>query len=44
MVLRETIGKGVSGILIIGFFWAIWDKDNQALHDKIAGTVVVRRP
>ena len=44
MVLRETIGKGVSGIIVIGFFWAIWDKDNQALHDKIAGTVVVRRP
>ncbi len=45
MVLRETIGKGVSGIIFgLGFLWAIWDKDNQAWHDKIAGTVVVRRP
>lgn len=45
MVLRETIGKGVSGIFFgLGFLWAIWDKDNQAWHDKIAGTVVVRRP
>ena len=45
MVLRETIGKGVSGMIFgIGFFSAIWDKDGQAWHDKIAGTVVVRRP
>ena len=44
MVLRETIGKFVSGIFLgLGYFWAIWDKDNQAWHDKIAGTVVVRR-
>ncbi len=45
MLLRETIGKFVSGIFHdgLGFFWAIWDKDNQAWHDKIAGTVVVRR-
>jgi uncharacterized RDD family membrane protein YckC len=26
----------------LGYFWAIWDKDNQAWHDKIAGTVVVK--
>ena len=45
MVLREVIGKTVSGLFLgLGFFWAIWDKDNQAWHDKIAGTVVVRRP
>lgn len=44
MLLRETIGKFVSGIFLgLGYFWAIWDKDNQAWHDKIAGTVVVRR-
>jgi hypothetical protein len=43
MVLREGIGKTVSGVFLgLGFFWAIWDKDNQAWHDKIAGTVVVR--
>ncbi len=45
MVLRETLGKGISAIVFcLGFFWAMWDKDNQAWHDKIAGTVVVRRP
>lgn len=44
MLLREVIGKAVSGLFFgLGFFWAIWDKDNQAWHDKIAGTVVVRR-
>ncbi|MGD8999323.1 MAG: RDD family protein [Granulosicoccaceae bacterium] len=25
----------------IGFLWMLWDKQNQALHDKIAGTRVV---
>lgn len=44
MILREVIGKFVSGIFLgLGYFWAIWDKDNQAWHDKIAGTVVVLR-
>jgi uncharacterized RDD family membrane protein YckC len=45
MILRELIGKFVSGLFFgLGFFWAIWDKDSQAWHDKIAGTIVVRRP
>ncbi len=26
----------------LGFLWVIWDKKKQALHDKIAGTLVVR--
>ena len=44
MILRETIGKFVSGIFLgLGYFWAIWDKDNQAWHNKITGTVVVKR-
>lgn len=30
--------------LLIGYLWIIWDKENQAWHDKIAGTVVVRLP
>ncbi len=25
----------------VGFLWIIFDKDNQAWHDKIAGTVVI---
>ena len=44
MLLREVIGKFASALFLgLGFFWAIWDKDNQAWHDKIAGTVVVRK-
>lgn len=45
MLLREVIGKWVSGLVFgLGYFWAIWDKDGQTWHDKIAGTVVVKRP
>lgn len=44
MILRETIGKCVSGLVFgLGYFCAIWDKDGQAWHDKIAGTVVVKK-
>jgi len=43
MLVRELIGKFVSEFFLgLGFFWAIWDRDGQAWHDKIAGTVVVR--
>lgn len=42
MLLRETLGKWVSGLFFsLGYFWAIWDRDGQTWHDKIAGTVVL---
>jgi hypothetical protein len=42
VILRETIGKIVSYIIIyIGFIMAGFTGRKQALHDKIAGTVVV---
>ena len=25
----------------LGFLWALWDRDKQFLHDRIAGTVLV---
>jgi uncharacterized RDD family membrane protein YckC len=31
-------------VLFLGFFWAGWDQEKQAWHDKIAGTLVVRVP
>jgi len=31
-------------VLFLGFLWAGWDREKQAWHDKIAGTVVVRMP
>lgn len=43
MLLREWIGKPLDGMFFgLGWFWAIFDRDRQAWHDKIAGTVVVR--
>lgn len=42
--LREVIGKFISGLIFsLGYIWAIWDKDRQAWHDKIAGTYVVTK-
>jgi len=41
-LLRNVIGYWVSGIVFyLGYFWANFDSENQAWHDKIAGTVVV---
>ena len=42
IILRETIGKWVSAIiLMIGFIMAGFTKKKQALHDKMAKSVVV---
>ncbi len=40
----RTFGYTVSVFFVtfLGFLWALWDKKNQAWHDKIAGTVVVK--
>lgn len=41
--LREILGKLVSTLTLgIGYLWMLWDPKRQTLHDKIAGTVVVR--
>ena len=42
--LIRTIGYIVSFFFMtfLGFLWALWDKNNQTWHDKIAGTVVVK--
>jgi uncharacterized RDD family membrane protein YckC len=29
--------------LLLSYLWPLWDRRNQALHDKMAGTIVVRR-
>jgi len=43
MFLREIVGRFVSGLFFgLGYFWAIFDKNAQAWHDKIAGTVVLK--
>ncbi len=44
MFLREIIGRILSGLFFgLGYFWALWDKNGQAWHDKLAGTVVIKR-
>jgi uncharacterized RDD family membrane protein YckC len=42
MYLFAIITLGIVGLL--NLLWPLWDKDNQALHDKIAGTYVVQGP
>ena len=42
MLLREWPGKYISGAFGgLGWLWALFDKDRQTWHDKMAGTVVV---
>jgi uncharacterized RDD family membrane protein YckC len=50
-LLREGVGKQLLGIitlyiyLVVDYLWPLWDRKNQALHDKIASThVVTLRP
>src|SRR5437016_13876895 len=43
MFVREIVGRFISGLFFgLGYFWAIFDKNSQAWHDKIPGTVVLR--
>ena len=43
MFVREVPGRFVSALVFgLGYFWAIIDRNGQAWHDRIAGTVVVR--
>lgn len=40
--LLRCLGRILSSIpCLLGYLWAIWDKQHQGWHDKIAGTVVV---
>ena len=40
--LGRTLGYMLScGFFWIGYLWSTWDARHQALHDKIAGTVVI---
>jgi uncharacterized RDD family membrane protein YckC len=50
-LLREGVGKYLLALitlyvyLVVDYLWPLWDRENQALHDKIASThVVVLRP
>lgn len=39
--VRREIGYLISAILFLGFLWVIVDNRRQALHDKLAGTLVL---
>lgn len=42
-LIREVPGKIVDVLALgLGYLWAIWDKDKQTFHDKIANTFVVK--
>ena len=41
--LRDIVGKLISSVVILlGYFWMLWDKEKQTWHDKIAGTIVIK--
>ena len=46
VAILRTIVQGVVAVIPLGFFvdslWPLWDPRSQTLHDKAAGTVVVR--
>lgn len=39
--MRRWFGYWLSAILFLGFLWVLVDNRRQALHDKLAGTLVV---
>jgi len=42
--IREYPAKILSTILLFfGYLWVLWDPNKQALHDKIARTIVIRK-
>ena len=44
MFLREVIGRFFSSLFFgLGNIWALFDKNGQAWHDKMAGTMVVHK-
>ena len=41
--LARVLGAYVSGVLLgIGYLWMLWDGNKQTLHDKMAGSVVIK--
>ena len=40
-LLRNVIGYTLSGMFLLGYLWALFDRESQTWHDKIVGTVVI---
>lgn len=44
MLVREIVGKFLSGLVFsLGYIWIIFDREHQGWHDKIAGTLVLKK-
>ena len=41
ILLRETVGRYLSGILYVGYFLVAVDSEKRGLHDRICDTLVV---
>jgi uncharacterized RDD family membrane protein YckC len=42
-IIVRYVGYYINSFLFgIGWLWAFWDADRQGIHDKLAGTIVVR--
>jgi uncharacterized RDD family membrane protein YckC len=41
-VKREVIFKPISMVLIVGFIMPFFDKEKRSLHDRLAGTLVIK--
>ena len=42
-LLRNVLDYTISALfLLLGYIWAIFDSKNQAWHDKIVNTVVIK--
>lgn len=45
VALVRSLASFLSAMALgLGFFWVGWDREKQAWHDKIAGTIVVKAP
>lgn len=42
-LVRYVVGIASALVLLLGYFWVIWDDKNQTWHDKAAGSVVVKQ-
>lgn len=40
-IIRNVFGYTISGMFLLGYLWAAFDREKQTWHDKLAGTLVV---
>jgi uncharacterized RDD family membrane protein YckC len=40
-MIRSLVRAFLSGILLLGYLWMLWDPQEQTWHDKLASTAVV---